>query len=153
MYVCTLRNWRNSHFFYILSCFNSVLGTKDFMVRTCFFYHSLAIIFDLQIKVVSYIDVNSVLKFRFVFFPQSEDLFQLIESHEGKLLKLYVYNSETDGCREVSTVSSVHGTSTLLGCNNSTFNGDWYLFNGTAHMSTVHFMYPGHFSVKLQPGL
>ena len=56
-------------FFYILSCFNSVLGTKDFMVRTCFFYHSLAIIFDLQIKVVSYIDVNSVLKFRFVFFP------------------------------------------------------------------------------------
>lgn len=34
--------------------------------------------------------------------PQSEDLFQLIESHEGKLLKLYVYNSETDGCREVA---------------------------------------------------
>ena len=35
------------------------------------------------------------------FLSQSEDLFQLIESHEGKLLKLYVYNSETDGCREV----------------------------------------------------
>ena len=36
-----------------------------------------------------------------VLFSQSEDLFQLIESHEGKMLKLYVYNSETDGCREV----------------------------------------------------
>ena len=36
-----------------------------------------------------------------VFILQSEDLFQLIESHEGKVLKLYVYNSETDGCREV----------------------------------------------------
>ena len=26
--------------------------------------------------------------------PQSEDLFSLIESHEGKPLKLYVYNYE-----------------------------------------------------------
>ena len=33
---------------------------------------------------------------------QSEDLFTLIESHEGKPLKLYVYNSETDSCREVT---------------------------------------------------
>lgn len=38
------------------------------------------------------------------FFPpplQSEDLFSLIESHEGKGLKLYVYNTDTDNCREV----------------------------------------------------
>ena len=33
---------------------------------------------------------------------QSEDLFTLIESHEGKPLKLYVYNTETDSCREVT---------------------------------------------------
>lgn len=32
---------------------------------------------------------------------QSEDLFSLIESHEGKGLKLYVYNTDTDNCREV----------------------------------------------------
>lgn len=33
---------------------------------------------------------------------QSEDLFTLIESHEGKPLKLYVYNADTDSCREVT---------------------------------------------------
>ena len=33
---------------------------------------------------------------------QSEDLFTLIESHEGKPLKLYVYNSDSDSCREVT---------------------------------------------------
>ena len=33
---------------------------------------------------------------------QSEDLFTLIESHEGKALKLYVYNTESDTCREVT---------------------------------------------------
>lgn len=32
---------------------------------------------------------------------QSEDFFSLIENHEGKPLKLLVYNTETDGCREV----------------------------------------------------
>uniref|UniRef100_A0A8C6STJ9 Golgi reassembly stacking protein 2 n=1 Tax=Neogobius melanostomus TaxID=47308 RepID=A0A8C6STJ9_9GOBI len=32
---------------------------------------------------------------------ESEDLFSLIESHEGKPLKLYVYNTDTDNCREV----------------------------------------------------
>ena len=37
-----------------------------------------------------------------MFIFQSEDLFTLIESHEGKPLKLYVYNSETDSCREVT---------------------------------------------------
>ena len=33
---------------------------------------------------------------------ESEDLFTLIEAHEGRPLKLYVYNTETDHCREVS---------------------------------------------------
>lgn len=37
-----------------------------------------------------------------VFSPvQSEDLFSLIETYEGKGLKLYVYNTDTDNCREV----------------------------------------------------
>lgn len=36
-----------------------------------------------------------------VLFLQSEDLFSLIETHEGKGLKLYVYNTDTDNCREV----------------------------------------------------
>nr|KAF6335193.1 golgi reassembly stacking protein 1 [Pipistrellus kuhlii] len=31
---------------------------------------------------------------------ESEDFFTLIESHEGKPLKLMVYNSESDSCRE-----------------------------------------------------
>lgn len=33
---------------------------------------------------------------------ESEDLFTLIENHEGKPLRLYVYNTETDSCREVT---------------------------------------------------
>ena len=33
---------------------------------------------------------------------ESEDLFTLIEAHEGRPLKLYVYNTETDHCREVN---------------------------------------------------
>ncbi|EAX11225.1 golgi reassembly stacking protein 2, 55kDa, isoform CRA_a, partial [Homo sapiens] len=32
---------------------------------------------------------------------ESEDLFSLIETHEAKPLKLYVYNTDTDNCREV----------------------------------------------------
>lgn len=44
-----------------------------------------------------------------MFFPglffcspeQSEDLFSLVEAHEGKELKLYVYNTDVDNCREV----------------------------------------------------
>lgn len=36
-----------------------------------------------------------------LLYLQSEDLFSLIESHEGKGLKLYVYNTDTDNCREV----------------------------------------------------
>lgn len=36
-----------------------------------------------------------------LFFFQSEDLFSLIEAHEGKALTLYVYNVVSDLCREV----------------------------------------------------
>jgi hypothetical protein len=35
---------------------------------------------------------------------ESEDLFTLIEAHEARPLKLYVYNTETDHCREVNEV-------------------------------------------------
>ena len=44
-------------------------------------------------------DVNQCV---FVLCDQSEDLFTLIETHEAKPLKLYVYNTEQDACREVS---------------------------------------------------
>lgn len=36
-----------------------------------------------------------------VLSEQSEDLFSVVETHEGKELKLYVYNTDTDNCREV----------------------------------------------------
>lgn len=39
------------------------------------------------------------------FSPQSGDLFSLIETHEGKELKLYVYN--TDNCRDVVIIPNV----------------------------------------------
>ncbi|XP_070188370.1 Golgi reassembly-stacking protein 2-like isoform X3 [Littorina saxatilis] len=49
---------------------------------------------------------------------ESEDLFTLIESHEGKPLKLYVYNGETDSCREVTiTPNGAWGGQGSLGCN------------------------------------
>ncbi|KAM6918450.1 Golgi reassembly-stacking protein 2-like [Xenentodon cancila] len=48
---------------------------------------------------------------------ESEDLFSLIESHEGKGLKLYVYNTDTDNCREVViTPNSAWGGGGSLGC-------------------------------------
>lgn len=48
---------------------------------------------------------------------QSEDLFSLIESHEGKGLKLYVYNTDTDNCREVViTPNSAWGGDGRYGC-------------------------------------
>ncbi|XP_039613538.1 Golgi reassembly-stacking protein 2 [Polypterus senegalus] len=48
---------------------------------------------------------------------ESEDLFSLIESHEGKGLKLYVYNTDTDNCREVViTPNSSWGGDGSLGC-------------------------------------
>jgi len=48
---------------------------------------------------------------------ESEDLFSLIEAHEGRPLKLYVYNTETDHCREVSiTPNGAWGGEGSLGC-------------------------------------
>ncbi|CAK9797822.1 Golgi reassembly-stacking protein 2 [Anthophora quadrimaculata] len=48
---------------------------------------------------------------------ESEDLFTLIEAHEFKPLKLYVYNTEDDFCREV-TITPNHnwGGEGSLGC-------------------------------------
>jgi hypothetical protein len=48
---------------------------------------------------------------------ESEDLFALIESHEGRGLKLYVYNSVDDSCREVTiTPNCSWGGEGSLGC-------------------------------------
>ncbi|XP_041056847.1 Golgi reassembly-stacking protein 2 isoform X1 [Carcharodon carcharias] len=48
---------------------------------------------------------------------ESEDLFSLIETHEGKALKLYVYNTDTDNCREVViTPNTTWGGEGSLGC-------------------------------------
>ncbi|VVC28160.1 Hypothetical protein CINCED_3A020759 [Cinara cedri] len=48
---------------------------------------------------------------------ESEDLFMLIEAHEGRPLKLYVYNVELDTCREVSiTPDSAWPGEGSLGC-------------------------------------
>ncbi|XP_032988131.1 Golgi reassembly-stacking protein 1 [Rhinolophus ferrumequinum] len=48
---------------------------------------------------------------------ESEDFFTLIESHEGKPLKLMVYNSESDSCREVTvTPNAAWGGEGSLGC-------------------------------------
>ncbi|OCT75463.1 hypothetical protein XELAEV_180306421mg, partial [Xenopus laevis] len=48
---------------------------------------------------------------------ESEDFYALVESHEGKPLKLLVYNTETDSCREVFvTPNSAWGGEGSLGC-------------------------------------
>ncbi|KAJ8279549.1 hypothetical protein COCON_G00066150 [Conger conger] len=48
---------------------------------------------------------------------ESEDFFSLIESHEGKPLKLLAYNTETDLCREVVvTPNGAWGGEGSLGC-------------------------------------
>ncbi|KAM4731057.1 Golgi reassembly-stacking protein 2-like [Anableps anableps] len=48
---------------------------------------------------------------------ESEDLFSLVEAHEGKELKLYVYNTDADNCREVViTPNSDWGGDGSLGC-------------------------------------
>uniref|UniRef100_A0A8C5KYG2 Golgi reassembly stacking protein 1 n=1 Tax=Jaculus jaculus TaxID=51337 RepID=A0A8C5KYG2_JACJA len=48
---------------------------------------------------------------------ESEDFFSLIESHEGRALKLMVYNSESDSCREVTvTPNAAWGGEGSLGC-------------------------------------
>lgn len=48
---------------------------------------------------------------------EAEDLFTLIDAHEGRPLKLYVYNSDTDACREVViTPQRGWGGEGSLGC-------------------------------------
>lgn len=48
---------------------------------------------------------------------ESEDLYTLIEAHEARPLKLYVYNTDEDSCREVSiTPNSSWGGEGSLGC-------------------------------------
>ncbi|XP_051552758.1 uncharacterized protein LOC127440296 isoform X4 [Myxocyprinus asiaticus] len=48
---------------------------------------------------------------------ESEDFFSLIEAHEGKPLKLLVYNTEMDKCREVVvTPNGAWGGAGSLGC-------------------------------------
>ncbi|KAM6985068.1 Golgi reassembly-stacking protein 2-like [Aplochiton taeniatus] len=48
---------------------------------------------------------------------ESEDLFALIETHEAKGLKVYVYNTDTDNCREVViTPNCEWGGEGSLGC-------------------------------------
>lgn len=48
---------------------------------------------------------------------ESEDLFTLIEAHEGRALKLYVYNVNDDTCREVHiTPNHNWGGEGSLGC-------------------------------------
>lgn len=48
---------------------------------------------------------------------ESEDFFSLIEAHEGRNLKLYVYNSDDDTCREVTIVPNGNwGGEGSLGC-------------------------------------
>ncbi|KAM3861980.1 Golgi reassembly-stacking protein 2-like [Diretmus argenteus] len=48
---------------------------------------------------------------------ESEDLFSIVETHEGKGLKLYVYNTDTDNCREVViTPNCEWGGEGSLGC-------------------------------------
>ena len=49
--------------------------------------------------------------------PESEDLFALIEANTGRPLKLYVYNTESDSCREVTVVPNAEwGGEGSLGC-------------------------------------
>ncbi|XP_059199671.1 Golgi reassembly-stacking protein 2-like [Centropristis striata] len=48
---------------------------------------------------------------------ESEDLFSVVETHEGKELKLYVYNTDTDNCREVLITPNIDwGGEGSLGC-------------------------------------
>ncbi|KAI1278436.1 Golgi reassembly-stacking protein 2 [Halotydeus destructor] len=48
---------------------------------------------------------------------ESDDLFTLIEAHENKPLKLFVYNYITDSCREVTIIpSTTWGGEGMLGC-------------------------------------
>lgn len=48
---------------------------------------------------------------------ESEDLFTLIEAHEGRALKLYIYNANDDTCREIHITPNLNwGGEGSLGC-------------------------------------
>lgn len=48
---------------------------------------------------------------------ESEDLFTLIEAHESRSLKLYVYNANDDTCREIHIIPNhAWGGEGSLGC-------------------------------------
>ena len=52
-----------------------------------------------------------------VMLSDGDDFFALVESHDGKPLKLFVYNTVTDGCREIEiTPNSNWGGEGALGC-------------------------------------
>lgn len=52
-----------------------------------------------------------------ISLAEQDDLFSLVEAHDGRPLKLFVYNSETDNCRDVVvTPNSAWGGDGLLGC-------------------------------------
>merc|ERR1712176_1045541 len=52
-----------------------------------------------------------------ISLAEQDDLFSLVEAHDGRPLKLFVYNSETDSCRDVVvTPNSAWGGDGLLGC-------------------------------------
>jgi len=52
-----------------------------------------------------------------ISLAEQDDLFSLIEAHDGRPVKLFVYNSETDSCRDVVvTPNSAWGGDGLLGC-------------------------------------
>ncbi|KAL7851415.1 hypothetical protein AOLI_G00217710 [Acnodon oligacanthus] len=66
----------------------------------------------------------------------TEDLFSLIEANEGKSLKLLVYNTETDACREVVvTPNGAWGGEGSLGCG----IGFGYLHRIPAHPDSSKF--------------
>lgn len=52
-----------------------------------------------------------------MFTFQSEDFFSVVETHNGQPLRLYVYSSMTDQCREVTLIPNLSwGGDGMLGC-------------------------------------
>ena len=52
-----------------------------------------------------------------ISLAEQDDLFSLVEAHDGRPLKLFVYNCDTDSCRDVVvTPNSAWGGHGLLGC-------------------------------------
>ncbi|TNN03027.1 hypothetical protein fugu_000056 [Takifugu bimaculatus] len=65
---------------------------------------------------------------------ESDDLFSIVEEYQGKELKLYVYNTETDNCREVLiTPNGDWGGDGSLGCS-----------IGYGYLHRVPRLLPGH---------